>query len=880
LRGKEQPTRRSAKPAKSRVEAKPPIIRKSRKSEGARVHDLEKRRAEALEQQAATAAILRIISNSLTDTQPVFDTIVKSAVRFCGGTACAVLTCEDDSIHVRAQVGEKPETREAVLSRFPVPLNRDSLVGRVVLDGQVVHVPDFEVAEAAPEGARTVARMVGYRSALFTPMFRDGRPIGLITVGRRDPGPFSEEEIRLMGTFADQAVIAIENVRLFKELEEKNRTISEALDQQTATAEILRSISSSPTDVQPVFDTIVQSAARLCGASIAGVFRTDGTMLYHPANYGSSPEALAIARARYPRPLDRTTNPGIAILTRAVHHVPDIEDPSVPDHIRQVGRILGFRSSVTVPMLREGEPLGAINVAWATPGHFVDAEVALLQTFADQAVIAIENVRLFTELQAKNQALTQAHAQVTEALEQQTATGEILRVIASSPTDVQPVLDTVIQSAARLCEAYSATLGLVDGNVMHVAANYGPLGASRPEERVPLTRGSVMGRSIIDGQPTHVLDLANADEAEFPLGRALATRFGHRTTLAAPLLREGASLGAIVIRRRDVRAFSDRQITLLQIFADQAVIAIENVRLFKELQARNRELTQALDREAATGEILRVINSSPTTADPVFDAILERGMRLCRADVGLLVLTEEDMFRLVAQRGAPAAFVEPRRRAFHSGPHTGLTRAVQERRPVHIEDLTADVAYIEGDATRLQTLQLLGARTGVWVPLLREAEPVGVLVTWRREVRPFTDAEIDILTTFANQAVIALENVRLLRQLKDKSQQLEAASQHKSEFLANMSHELRTPLNAIIGFSEVLGERMFGELNEKQEEYLKDIYASGQHLLSLINDILDLSKIEAGRMELELTDFNLPATLDNALTLVRERAGRRGIALG
>jgi signal transduction histidine kinase len=357
-------------------------------------------------------------------------------------------------------------------------------------------------------------------------------------------------------------------------------------------------------------------------------------------------------------------------------------------------------------MLREGEPLGAINVAWATPGHFVDAEVALLQTFADQAVIAIENVRLFTELQAKNQALTEAHAQIMETLEQQTATAEILRVISSSPTHLQPMLDAVGENAARLCDASNALILRVDGDVLRLVAQYGALAGPPPEEMAtgqPINRDWVTGRCVVERRTIHVHDLA-AEGDEYPYGRVHQQRIGHRTTLATPLLREGVALGAILIRRMEVRPFSGRQITLLETFADQAVIAIGNVRLFTELQARNREI-------------------------------------------------------------------------------------------------------------------------------------------------------------------------------EDKSRQLEVASQHKSEFLANMSHELRTPLNAIIGFSEVLGDRMFGELNEKQDEYLKDIHASGQHLLSLINDILDLSKIEAGRMELELTDFHLPAALDNAMTLVRERAGRRGIAL-
>jgi len=333
---------------------------------------------------------------------------------------------------------------------------------------------------------------------------------------------------------------------------------------------------------------------------------------------------------------------------------------------------------------------------------------------------------------------------------------------------------------------------------------------------------------------------------EFPQGVVFARQNNTRGQLVVPMLREGVAIGTISLRRVEARLFTERQVALLQTFANQAVIAIENVRLFTELEARNRELNQALDRETATGEILRVINNSPTSAEPVFDAILANGMRLCQADVGLLFLVDGDMFRVVADRGAPPDFIEPRRAWHRSGPHTGLARALREQRPVHIEDMMADRAYMERDPDRLQTVELLGARTGVFVPLLKEGTPVGVLVTWRREVLPFTQTEIEVLTTFGNQAVIAIENVRLLRELDEKSRQLEAASQHKSEFLANMSHELRTPLNAIIGFSEVLSDRMFGELNEKQEEYLKDIYASGTHLLSLINDIRTCRRLRPG----------------------------------
>jgi len=333
-------------------------------------------------------------------------------------------------------------------------------------------------------------------------------------------------------------------------------------------------------------------------------------------------------------------------------------------------------------------------------------------------------------------------------------------------------------------------------------------------------------------------------------------------------------IGGVAATRLVAGPFSDREIALLQTFADQAVIAIENVRLFNDTK-------EALDQQTATAEILRVISNSPTSLQPVLDAVAQNAARVCEGRDASVHFLEGTSLRRVANTGGisvTADDIHALRR------DTVMGRAVIDRQTTHVEDLQAlSKEYPEGARHAAQ----LGYRTTLATPLLREGEAIGVLLIRRLDVRPFTDAQVTLLETFAAQAVIAIENVRLFRELQasnqaiaDKSRQLEIASRHKSEFLANMSHELRTPLNAVIGFSEVLGDRMFGELNEKQDEYLKDINASGQHLLSLINDILDLSKIEAGRMELELTDFNLPATLDNALTLVRERAGRRGIAVG
>jgi two-component system, NtrC family, sensor kinase len=699
--------RRGAKPAKSSVEAKPPIVRKSRKSESARVHDLEKRlaealkrEAEALEQQTATGEILKVISSSPTDAQPVFEAIVASAARLCDASLCAVARFEDGLLHLAAVSNMSPEETEAYRSLFPRPPLRNFIIGRAFVDGQAVHVEDVEAdPDYDPRTLAVLKRAASYRTYLGIPIVQDGVPIGAIGCGRREVKPFTAAQIVLVKTFADQAVIAIENVRLFKELQEKNgaltqahRQVTEALEQQTATSDILRVISGAQREVQPVFDTIVQSAARLCNAAVTAVFRTDGLTVYNPANYGDAPEALAAVRSRYPRPVDMGTMPGIAILTRSVVHFPDVEESTIPEHVRQVGRLLGFRSVVAVPMLREGEAVGALLVARHAPGWFSDVEVGLLKTFSDQAVIAIENVRLFKELEARTEELSRSVNQLT-------VLGEVGRAVSSS-LDLETVLTTIVSRAVELS-------GL-DGGVMF-----------------------------------------EYDEVAEEFVQRAQTETG----------------GTLAEARRTNR------------------------------------------------------------------------IRKGEGVLGLTAITLES---------------------------------------VQVPDITVPGAY----TGRLrENLIESGIRAILAVPMVYEGRLIGCLGVTRNHPGDFPSDTIELLRTFATQSALAIQNARLFLEIADKSHQLEVASQHKSEFLANMSHELRTPLNAIIGFSEVLTERMFGELNEKQDEYLKDIYASGQHLLSLINDILDLSKIEAGRMELELADFHMPQAIDNALVLVRERALRRGITL-
>jgi two-component system, NtrC family, sensor kinase len=476
---------------------------------------------------------------------------------------------------------------------------------------------------------------------------------------------------------------------------------------------------------------------------------------------------------------------------------------------------------------------------------------------------------------------TELQRALREALEQQTATSEILRVISRSPTDVQPVFDAIVRSAQALTAAATSAVFIVARDQITVAAAVAAgdgvsshdIAAWRAQyPRVP-TPDTVMGRAILERQAVQAKDLETDPQFSAAPGRVL----GVRTILGVPMLRDGHAIGAIAVWRREVKPFTDKQIELLQTFADQAVIAVENVRLFKELEARTGELTRSVDQLTALSEVGRAV-SSTLDLGTVLTTIVSRAVQLSRLDGGVVFeydgAAEEFVNRAATETGGALAEARRATRIRKGDGMVGRTAITLE--PAQVPDITVLGAY---DSPLRVNLIESGVRAILAVPMVREDRLIGCLVVSRNRPGDFPDEAVELLRTFATQSALAIQNARLFKEIEDKSRQLEAASRHKSEFLANMSHELRTPLNAIIGFSEVLGERMFGALNEKQEEYLKDIHASGQHLLSLINDILDLSKIEAGRMELELTDFDLPATLDNALTLVRERAGRRGIAL-
>ncbi len=677
--------------------------------------ELQRSLSEALARERATGEILRVIGSSPTDAQPVFETIARSGVSVCPALGCAVFVVDGDMLRVAATHGVRPERVERFRAEYPIPLSAEIDTAQTVRERSVFHLADIARNPNASASDIENARLARYRTRLMVPMVRGDRALGLIAVTRESPTPFSDQQVELLKTFAEQAVTAIENVRLFNETRE-------ALEQQTATSEILRVISSSPTDIQPVLEAVAVSAARVCGATDAVILRVEGQETRRVAHSGAIPLILPEMRRITPG-----SPGGRAILECRSIHVHDAFDTDFARDYPETAAVVrdaGWRTILVVPLVREGVAIGVISIRRTEVRPFTDKETALLQTFADQAVIAIENVRLFKELERKNQALTQAHAQVTEALEQQTATSEILRVISRSPTDSQPVFDAIARNAVALCGGIAAVVLRFDGEMLHVAGHHAlsPQGVERNEQAYPrrLGRDYPPGRALLDRSVVHVPDLQAATE----FAASTARQRGAGSQLAVPLLHDGEAIGVIGLARDAVGPFSPQQIEVLQTFADQAVIAIENVRLFKELEARNRDLT-------ATSEVLQVISRSPTDVHPVFDTILANAARLCDAHRGALLLFRDGVFETRAELGTPVGLSEARKTPYRPDPHSHslLARIVVERRAIFVPDLTAHQAYEEREPRTVAAVELAGSRSMLAVPLLKEDVLIGAITS-------------------------------------------------------------------------------------------------------------------------------------------------------
>ena len=662
---------------------------------------------------------------------------------------------------------------------------------------------------------------------------------------------------RITQLAAENAALRAENAVLASER-------AEALEQQTALADVLRVIASSTTDLQTVLATIAATASRLCGSDFAAVQRRFDDRLFSLAVYARPSCEAALRASETLREMQAEPLPGvpmsrgsaswIALLDQATIHVADTSavEATYP-HVYQAAQRLGQRAFAATPLMHSGDALGVLTVSnYDEPRPFTEQQLSLLETFASQAAIAIANTSLFEELERRNAELQASNRQVSEALEQQTATAEILRAIAASPTDLQRVLDTVAKSAARVCGSDDALIRIVEGDQLWCAAGFGPLEAD-VGGRYPIDRDTPAGRVILDRKTLHIEDMLAVAEKEFPRRASYYRSIGFRSVVCVPMLREEDAIGTIAIRRTVVRRFSDREIALLETFADQAVIAIENARLFQELQGRVGEL-QAL------GEVGQAISSSldlPT----VLTTIVANATRLSGADSGIVYEYDDadGVFVLRASHQTPddlAATLQAARLRLGEGV---VGRAGAAHAPYQVHDIEDSDIF----SPSIRNLLLAhGYRSVLAVPLLREEHILGGLVMARRVPGAFPAEVVTLLQTFATQSALAIQNGRLYQALQE-------ASQHKSQFLANMSHELRTPLNAIIGYSEMLQEEAEDLDADAFLPDLQRINAAGKHLLGLINDILDLSKIEAGRMDLYLESFEVGQLVRDVQAIVQ-----------
>ena len=1000
---------------------------------------------ESLEQQTATAEVLGVISRSKFELQPILQSVVDTAERLCRAEQTVIYRLEDGAYRFAAGHSSVPEYLEVEKQTTIVP-GHGTVVGRAALTRQVARIDD---AWSDPlYEKKDDARLGGVRSMIGVPLMREGEPIGAIALARNRVEPFGDREIELVTTFADQAVIAIENARLLSELRE-------SLEQQTATSEVLSVISASPGDLEPVFASMLENAARICDAKFGNIFRWDGEALQLVAKHNTPPAFGELRRRLLHQPGSKSLISRM-ITTKSPVHVADLAaEPAYaerePRYVSAV-EIGGVRTFLAVPMLKETELVGAFVLYRQEVRPFTDKQIALVTSFASQAVIAIENTRLLNELHQRT-------TDLTESLEQQTATAKVLEVISRSAFDLHAVFETVVESSARLCGADRAFIFRFDGELLRAAAAYN----ATPEftdwvMQHPIRPGrhSASARAALERRMIHIVDALADPEYSYGVGEKGVEAF--RTLLGVPILKGDELLGTMVIYHLEVRPFTDKQVALVKTFADQAAIAIENVRLLEAEQLRTRELTESLEQQTATSEVLQVISSSPGDLGPVFATMLEKAIRICDAKFGNIYRWDGDALYLVAKHNIPSAFAEARSREYRPHPAGPIGRMLATNSVVHVADLAAEEAYIEQrDPVVVAGVQLGGVRTLIVVPMLKENELIGAFAMARQEVRPFTDKQIELVTNFAAQAVIAIENARLLNELhqrtdelsrsvgelralgevsqavnstldletvlativakavqlsgteagaiyvfddverefhlratyamdqelidalrqrhigldepnvalalarrepiqvadlrdgapspvnevilragfrallvapllrgedivgmlvvrrrtpgafpqntvdlmktfaaqsvlaiqnarlfheiEDKGHQLEVASRHKSQFLANMSHELRTPLNAILGYTELILDNIYGEAPEKMRGVLERVQTNGKHLLGLINDVLDLSKIEAGQLTLSLSDYSLAELVQGVYVAVEPLASQKSLAL-
>src|SRR6516165_3260869 len=793
-------SRASTKPAKARSRKATPKRRSAptmrAESESAR---LRRERDEALERETATAEVLRVIRTSPGDLKPVFAAILANAIQICRANFGTLYVCERDAFRAVAMHNVPPAFAE-VRKREPlVKPSPSNPMLRVAATKRMLQLRDVPEGSWPLEDAQfnVFVTLTGARSVIAVPMLKDDAAIGVMAVYRTDTKPFSEKQAGLLTNFAAQAVIAIENTRLLNELRE-------SLEQQTATSEVLRVISSSPGELEPVFQAMLENAVRICEAKFGTFYLHDADAFRVVATHNTPPAYAEARQSVSIRPPPDSVLGRVSSSKQAVH-ITDVRE--IIAYIERNSYMVaavglgGCRTVIGVPMLKQSALIGVVTIYRQEVRPFTDKQIELVQNFAAQAVIAIENARLLNELR--------------QSLEQQTATADVLKVISSSPGELDCVFKEMLEKATQICGASFGTLLLYEGNAFRrVAAHNAPHEYVQFADRDPfirLDKARSLDRLTKTKEPVQIADMAEA-EPNSPLTKL----GGARTYFAVPMLKENELIGAIGIYRQEVRPFNEKQIELVENFAAQAVIAIENARLLNELRQRTADLTESLEQQTATAEVLKVISTSTGELQPVFRAILENAVQLCGAKFGTLYLRDGNGFRAAAMQNVPPAYAKQRSGVVDPSP--AMDRMVQSRKPVHVADLRTDRSYLDGHPLLVTAVDAGGIRTYLGVPMLKADELVGVISIYRTEVRPFTGKQIELLTNFAAQAVIAIENARLLNELRQRTADLSESLEQQTatadvlRVISSSPGELEPVFNAMLENATRICEAKFGSL--------------------------------------------------------------------